>query len=408
MIKILSKKTTIFVVILLLFLLGQVLGNRLMMHLFLDYQSEELEHEAKEIENAYVKGLPYETRRNIILKIYDIRNNEFIESNDIHEGELNLDPIVKKSLHQLLNKKTVSFIAKVDGLHEDSVIIGFPIVENSSVIGALFYLSPADEFQATVKGYTRVYSITIVAGTLIIVLYFSIYLKQSKELEQIRKDYIANVSHELKSPIASIKALTETLSDDLIQDADKQKKYYGIILKESNRLERLILDMLELSKIQSGKMDFSKKKISAESVFLPVFQKYSVLCDEMGLEFKVDCQLSNLPILETNPERIQQLVGLLLDNAVKFVDENGEISVCFTPTSRSLTVMIKDNGVGINKDVLPHIFERFYKVDKAHNLKGSGLGLAIAKEIAAGLDEKLGVESEVGKGTTFHFTIKHV
>lgn len=405
MIKYLSNKSLIVLIIILFFILGQVFGNIAIVKIFLHYKIKDLEPEALQIGYAYANGIPIEKRQNLILQFYDYKDGSLVENNFIDSRNIDLDHVVEIYATKLKEQKTVSLIKRVKGLSTISVIVGVPIVKDSEIVGAVFLLTPADEFETTLKGFVMVYSITILLGTLLFVLYFYIYLKQSKALEQTRKNYIANVSHELKSPIASIKALTETLSDDLIQDIETQKKYFGIILRESNQLDRLVHDMLELSKIQCRKMDFNKKRVSAKELFNQTIQKYDVLCDEMGIEFSVRYPIEKLPMLVTNVERIQQLMVILLDNAVKFVNDAGKIEIDFEVKAKHIIVIVKDNGIGIRKDELSHIFERFYKGNKEYNFKGSGLGLSIAKEIVEGLNERVWVDSEGENGTTFCFTI---
>lgn len=227
-----------------------------------------------------------------------------------------------------------------------------------------------------------------------------------KRLEKTRRDYIANISHELKSPIASIRALTETLADGMIIDEEKTNKYYGIILSECARLQRLIYDVLELSRMQNKIETWDKEKLDTHELVELIDSKYSFLSDEMGIVFEITENTRNLPAVYSNKDKVLQLVNILMDNAMKYVKEDGKIIFDAVVHSRVISIRILDNGPGIAEEDLPYIFERFYKSEKSHNEKGSGLGLAIAKEIANGLGEKISVTSKTGIGTIFQFTIK--
>lgn len=228
---------------------------------------------------------------------------------------------------------------------------------------------------------------------------------KSRKTEAVQRQYISNVSHELKSPIASIKALTESLCDNMASDEETRIRYYNLILTETNNLNHTVTDMLQLSKIQSGKADFTKSDVTIDEVCDTVVKKYETLCFDMGIAFHPPKSTENIPTLFTNRDRAAQTLEILLDNAVKFVGDDGEIWVKIEAKRGRVVVCVKDNGVGISKEALPHIFERFYMVNQAHNSRGSGLGLAIAKETMENLGEKIWARSEQHKGSEFYFTI---
>lgn len=134
--------------------------------------------------------------------------------------------------------------------------------------------------------------------------------------------------------------------------------------------------------------------------------KYSFLSDEMGIIFEITEKARNLPAVFSNRDKVLQLVNILMDNAMKYVKEDGKITIDASLNSKVVSIQISDNGSGIAEEDLPYIFERFFKSEKSHNEKGSGLGLAIAKEIVNGLGEKISVISKPKKGTTIQFTIR--
>lgn len=404
------KKKNFFIGIVILFVIGQLIGSFAIRSLFLKSKLNELEPLAKQLAIGYATNQIIYKPEGMIVLIYDIYGNEILfnhdDSQSIHQFDFQQQ--VKKYLPKIVTAQVVSSIEEISGLPSHSVMIGVPIIDESSIIGGVFVLVPDSTYHSTLMGFTLVFMATLMGGLLLIGAFFQQYFIQIKDLERMRKNYIANISHELKSPIASIRALTETLSDNMITDDEIKQRYYTIIQSESKCLEKLVLDMLELSKIQSGKLDFIRQKTMPEEIFIEVCQKYEALCDDMDITLVVSKEIKSLPPLLTNAERIRQLLTILLDNAVKFVGEDGKIILDAKVCSNEVIVCVQDNGIGIKQEAIDYIFERFYKEDKAHNTKGSGLGLAIAREICYGLQESIRVESELNKGTAFYFTIKTV
>lgn len=283
------------------------------------------------------------------------------------------------------------------------IVVGTPIKDGDSVVGAVFLVKNLMDLPEAIVGYCVYFTLFYWLSVFFIVS----YTRRKRKLDKLQQNYIANVTHAFKTPIASIKALSETLCDGVEPDPDKQRVYYGMILQEANRQDHMVRDVLELSKLQSNGMDFTKTKLLADEVFDPVLEKYAALCDCMGITLHVSEHLSLLPTLYTNAACLRQILEILLDNAVKFVPEGGDIWVDVSLARNQVTFCVRDNGVGISEEALPHVFERFFKGSHDFNASGSGLGLAIAKEIAAGLKEKIWVESEPGKGAAFFFTVHH-
>ena len=230
-------------------------------------------------------------------------------------------------------------------------------------------------------------------------------IRKERELNRMRRDLIANVSHELKTPITAIRAMAEVLHDGMAKDAQAQRTYSGKILEESDRLEQLVIDILNLSKLQSGRTEFKKSIAYADGIIPPVIDRYMMLCGDLGITLDTSgLHLESVPALYTDPEKLVSLMNILMDNAVKFTGSGGTIWITNQLHPKSVTFCIRDNGPGIRTEDAKRVFERFYKADIAHNTSGSGLGLAIADEIARGLGEKLWLESTYGVGTSFYFT----
>lgn len=223
-----------------------------------------------------------------------------------------------------------------------------------------------------------------------------------KKLEQMRKDFVANVSHELKTPVTSIKGFSETLLDGAMDDRKALEAFLKIILQESDRLQSLIQDLLDLSKIEQQGFHLSIQQYNLtatiEEVLAIVQGKVSE--KEIKLVFKNECA----PIMiEADADRLKQVFLNLITNAITYTPKGGDISLSLYEKASKVVIKIKDTGIGIEREEIPRIFERFYRVDKARsrNSGGTGLGLAIVKHIVEAHKGTISVESEVGCGTTF-------
>ena len=284
------------------------------------------------------------------------------------------------------------------------MICGVPLIKNGTLTGSVFVIQPVSDFQTALNGFYLVFSVSVAAGLIVMFIFLYRYISEANKLEMMRREYISNISHELKSPLVSIKALSETLSDGMAKDEETRMRYYSIMINESNRLEKLVQDMLELSRLQNGKSVFNKEKVSPSEMMKEVELKYSVIADDMGITFVNSCP-DNLPDVYTCRNRILQLFAILIDNALKYVpDDNGRIAIDAKAENGTIVFTVMDNGTGIPSADIPYIFDRFYKQDKSHSGSGSGLGLSIAKAICDGMKEEIAVSSNEGKGSVFSFT----
>ena len=294
----------------------------------------------------------------------------------------------------------------LDNREEDPIRM-FGIVVGAAVEGpdgmryASILLRDFPDLESTMTTYVALFTILYSVGVFFTVL----TVRKERQLNRMRRDLIANVSHELKTPITSIRAMTEVLHDGMLKDQQAKQKFSAKIMEETDRLEQLVMDILELSKLQSNRAEFQKGRIYADCLFPPVVDRYMMLCGDLGITLDVSGLEAGAQMLYTDVEKINVLISTLLDNAVKFTGAGGTIWVSSQTTAKAMTVCVRDNGPGIPSEDVPRIFERFYKADVAHNSMGSGLGLAIADEIAKGLGERLWVESELGSGAAFYFTI---
>lgn len=226
-------------------------------------------------------------------------------------------------------------------------------------------------------------------------------ITEAARLEQTRVDYVANVSHELRTPIASIRGLADALNDGMVKKDEDKNRYYGYILHESMRLSRLIDDLLELSRLQSGAVAVTKQFISTEELIYDVADRFSHVASEKGLALKINCEYSGKAY--TNPDRAEQVLVALIDNAIKHSPTEGEIKITAAKCEGKLMISISNPG-SIDENDIEHLFERFYKADKAHSGEGTGLGLSIVREVLLLLDEKIWVKSADGR-VIFTFTL---
>lgn len=229
-------------------------------------------------------------------------------------------------------------------------------------------------------------------------------ITQMERLERTRRDYVSNVSHELRTPLTAMRALIEPLKEGMVTTEADRMRYYDIILREIMRLSRLINDQLELSRLQSGTLSIKKSRMRLDDLVYDVCDRYNAIAEEHGLALNVLTDFSECPVVYANADRVEQMLIILLDNAIKYTEE-GSVSLSATWDDDRVVISVKDTGIGIEETDLPYVFDRFYKVDKAHSGKGSGLGLSIASELLKQMEEEIWVTSEKGHGTEFCFTI---
>ncbi len=235
-------------------------------------------------------------------------------------------------------------------------------------------------------------------------------ISEELKLERTRKDYVANISHELRTPLQTLRGLIEPLSDGMVKKEEDKQRYYGIILHETLRLSRLIDDMLELSKLQSRTLAFKTFPFDLNELLMDIETKFMPVMKDAGLNFKVSFNTGELPTVMGNPDRVEQIIVILMDNAKKYTSAGGSITIAaeYHEDTDKVLVSVIDTGQGIHEYDINHIFDRFFKADRARGKKGTGLGLAIAKELLTYMGEDITVQSVYGEGTTFTFTLKRV
>jgi len=236
-------------------------------------------------------------------------------------------------------------------------------------------------------------------------------ITELRRLENIRKDFVANVSHELRTPLTSIKGYIEALLDGAKNDPDTGTKFLEIILRQSDRLNLILEDLLQLSKIESGQILFKQEPLHIQRVVDRTLAMIKPLADKKGHRL-VSFVEQNLPPVLGDEDRLTQVLSNLLDNAVKYTTGKGTITVAAHPVVddperpgiiTSVELSVTDTGIGIPEQDRPRVFERFYRVDKARSreLGGTGLGLAIVRHIVEGLGGRVWVEANAPTGSRF-------
>lgn len=231
-------------------------------------------------------------------------------------------------------------------------------------------------------------------------------ITELRRLERIRQDFVANVSHELRTPVSSIKGYAETLLEGALKDKENAKDFLQIIYSDSERLAKLIDDILDLSKIESGKLKMDLKSQEIKPLIQRVVSQLKKQAEDKSITINTDI-LQDIPKVIIDETMIAQVLLNLLDNAIKYTAEGGSVKISAKEKDKFVEIDISDTGVGIPEKYLPRLFERFYRVDKARSreLGGTGLGLSIVKHIIQAHNGDVSVESILGKGSIFSFTL---
>ena len=227
-------------------------------------------------------------------------------------------------------------------------------------------------------------------------------ITELRKLETVRNDFVANVSHELRTPLTSMVGYLDTLLESDIKDPETRNKFLKIIKEETDRLSVLIKDLLNLSKIESQNIDLKAENF--KKVLDKVVNLLKANAEKKNIELKLDIP-EELPLVYMVREQIEQVLINLIDNAVKYTPENGEIKIKVEKKEDKVYFSIKDNGIGIPQSDQERIFERFYRVDKARSreLGGTGIGLSIVKNIVKQHGSEIKLESREGEGSEFSF-----
>ena len=231
-------------------------------------------------------------------------------------------------------------------------------------------------------------------------------VSEGQRMEQLRREYVANVSHELRTPLTGIRGMVEPLIDGCYDTEEERLECYRIIWKETIRLEKLVGEMLDMSRLQDGRIKVELEPLELPGILEAAVRGMKPIADEAGVCLSVETDGSSLSCMG-NEDRITQVLVILIDNALSFTPRGGRVTVFARDGEEEVFVGVRDTGCGIEPKDLPMIFERFYKVDKSRmGTMGTGLGLSIAKLVVKLMGGDITVKSELGEGTEFTFTLK--
>ncbi len=231
-------------------------------------------------------------------------------------------------------------------------------------------------------------------------------LNTAKIFKINRNEFLGNVTHELRTPIFAIQLSLETLLDGAVNDENVNKDFLKRALNQTSRLTELVDDLIEISRLETG-MKISKRYFEVNRFINEIISELSGLSKKSKVEISLKSEVSDKTQVFGDEERLKQVFINLVDNAIKYSNENGKIEIGIAKSDKEITISVSDNGIGIPKEDLPRIFERFYRVDKtrSRDMGGSGLGLSIVKHILELHNSTIKVESEEGKGTRFEFNL---
>ena len=229
-------------------------------------------------------------------------------------------------------------------------------------------------------------------------------LTQTHRLETIRRDFVSNISHELRTPMAGLKAISETLLDGALEDPTVSRNFVLRMDSEVDNLTQMVNELLELSRIESGRSNFDFQHIEPCRLIQKPVDRMALQAERVGVTLSHDC-LAELPLVFADPERISQVFINLIHNAIKFTPNGGKVEVTAFQDGKQVVFKVSDNGVGIAQKDITRIFERFYKADRARSGGGTGLGLSICRHIVEAHGGKIWAESVENSGSDFYFSI---
>ncbi|ADQ06970.1 integral membrane sensor signal transduction histidine kinase [Caldicellulosiruptor hydrothermalis 108] len=347
-------------------------------------------------------------------KMYQLLEEKISESNILRKRLTSLlDSLDIGIIFFDVNKRILMFNRGAENILETNLKVGFSLLECVRVYELFEFLFQQDinekELEVSINNKTKFLKVNkkkiSYEDNKEGVLFILSDITFLKKLERIRSDFVANVSHELKTPLTSIKGFVETLKDGAIDDKDVAIKFLNIIEVEVERLVRLINDLLYLSEIENAAMPILEEKVVVKEVVLEIIELLKIKAEKKNIQLDVKVQEG----LEMNIYRdwLKQIFINLIDNAIVYNKENGKVWVTVEKSNSIVVIKVTDTGIGIPKKEIERIFERFYRVDKGRSRKlgGTGLGLSIVKHIVKLYGGKVWVESQEGIGSEFTVTI---
>lgn len=229
---------------------------------------------------------------------------------------------------------------------------------------------------------------------------------QQRTAEASRHDFVSQATHELRTPLTNIRLYVETAQTDGEDDKELRGECLNVINRESQRLERLVTEMLSVSEIEAGSMTIRKDDVRLDQLFKSLQQDYSGSAAKKNIELRFDLP-PKLPAVQGDRDKLTVVIQNLLGNAVKYTPENGEVNVSVDLSATELNIEVRDSGIGISEEDQQHVFEKFYRANdpRLGDITGSGLGLALAHEIVRLHGGEMSVESVLNEGSTFRVAL---
>ncbi len=238
-------------------------------------------------------------------------------------------------------------------------------------------------------------------GTLMGIVVVFRDVSREREIDRMKTDFVSSVSHELRTPLTSIKAYTATILRDPNMPEQTQRQFLTVINGESNRLQSLVEDLMEISRIESGTMNIVTQSLDVATVLDKIITALKPTVSEKNIKLETNID-DGLGHLQADESKIESVITNLISNAIKFTPEQGRITISAKQIQEEIAISVKDSGMGIPKEDLPKIFNRFYRVNRpGTQIQGTGLGLAIVSEIVKAHGGRIDVMSELNQGTTF-------
>ena len=224
-------------------------------------------------------------------------------------------------------------------------------------------------------------------------------IRREKHLARLRSDFISNITHELKTPLTSIRMYAESLMMGRVKSDSVQKEYLSVVVTETDRLKRMINNILEFSKMEKGKPEYHFARTNLSSILKESMQEMNYWFEKE--HFEVITELDETIYAEFDPEKMKQAISNLLSNAIKYSADTKKVFIRLFRKSDEVCIEVEDRGIGIPEDQLSRIFEQFYRIEQKESISGTGLGLTVVKEIIEAHHGIISVTSEIGKGSRF-------
>lgn len=250
---------------------------------------------------------------------------------------------------------------------------------------------------------TPLYNQSVIRGAVVVLR----DMTEERRLNKLRQDFIANVSHELRTPVSMLRGYSEAIVDDIASSEQEKQEVAQIIYEESLRMERLVNELLDLARMESGRIQLYQSFIDISPYFDRIVKKFSGIADEAKVNLHLDMSITDQAQYYFDPDRIEQVMTNLIHNAIRHSHTDSQVIIHVQSLAEGLLVKVSDYGSGIPESDIPYVFERFYKADKARTrgVSGTGLGLSIAKNLVEAHNGHMSVYSRQGEGATFQFTI---